>query len=301
MERFGRFWSSGADRKPKAIRAKMIKLGVLAPARTVPSAFETPARGHWTRSNEVAHWLKAHRMLMLMWLVLGVLPLVLQARSYAKFAMPHQTPETVVVRPDQQKRTANLTELCPVQAYVLAGIWWNLTPTHYYQAEQGLVCHGVVPQYNLHGNYFIGSAKATPSYSTPSNCANDSFPYTMYMYHGSIGFYSFYETVVGTYCATNNFTYVSAEALGTYDTNGVFLANDTGSSKPRLSYWYATVGAIWLTYRVLMIRRSFASCRRYGRRCDELDEPLGQQRAMVFVQESLRTARPTIIAQLFCI
>ncbi|KAE9064477.1 hypothetical protein PF005_g28987 [Phytophthora fragariae] len=146
-------------------------------------------------------------------------------------------PQLLVVPSDLQQETANISSVCPVQGYLLAGVWWNLHPTHYYNTKNGTICHGVVPQYNLHGNYWIGDATTTPYYRTPANCIDNSFVYDMYMYHGSIGFYSCYEEVVGTYCAKDNFAYVVVDVLGTYDINGVFLAADTGSVNLRLSYW----------------------------------------------------------------
>jgi hypothetical protein len=232
--------------------------------------------------------LTAHRMLLVLWAFMGVVPLALQIRSYLQFIMPHQMPEILVVPQDLQKETANLTELCPAKAFVLAGVWWNLESTHYYEAEQGIVCHLVVPQYNLHGNYFVGREKTAPYRTTPSSCANDSYPFELYMYHGSIGYYSFYEGEVGTFCTRDKTAYIVVEVLGSFDINGVFLSEDTGSTEYRFSVWYGIVGATWLVYRGFMIRRSFVSCSRYGRRCDELGETLNQQEAMVFVQETMR-------------
>jgi hypothetical protein len=230
----------------------------------------------------------AQRMLTVMWLLQGVLPLTLQTRSYLKFVRPHTMSEALVVPPDQEKEAANLAQICPVQSIVLAGVWWNFEPTHYYKALQSVVCHTVVPQYNLHGNYVIGNTTVTPFHTTPSSCANDSYPFELYMYHGSVGFYSFYEGEVGTYCAKDKTAYIFVEALGTYDINGKFLAEDTGSTKPRMSYWYTVTGGFWLVYRALTIRRSFVSCRRYGWRCARLGEGLNHREATVFVQESLR-------------
>ncbi|KAJ8576596.1 hypothetical protein ON010_g2613 [Phytophthora cinnamomi] len=235
------------------------------------------------------HVFSAQRLLLVVWLIVGLFPLALQTRSYAKFFKPHKMPHTLVVPPDLQKEQANMTSACPVQGYMLAGVWWNLQPTHYYQTDDGIVCHGVVPQYNLHGNYWIRREnKTTPYYKTPSSCTNDSYAYDMYMYHGSIGFYSFYEEVVGTYCAKDSTAYVIVDVLGTYDINGVFLANDTGSVKSRVSYWYGIAGMMWLIYRGLTIQRSYVACWRYGRKCNEMGVGLNNKEAMVFVQESLR-------------
>ncbi|KAE9288331.1 hypothetical protein PF008_g26171 [Phytophthora fragariae] len=247
---------------------------------TYSPALQTVAR--------IGSWVTAQRMLLGMWLAMGVVPFCLQTRSYLQFVKPHKIPEVLVVPPDLQKETTNLTEVCPVMAFVLAGVWWNFEATHYYKADQGIVCHAVVPQYNLHGNYFIGSSRTTPYHTTPSSCANDSYPFEQYLYHGSIDYYSFYEGEVGTYCAKSKTVYIIVEVLGSYDINGSFLAQDTGSTNTRRSYWYSIAGDSWLVYRSLMIRRSFVSCRCYGRRCDGLGERLTHQQAMVFVQESIR-------------
>ncbi|OWZ18870.1 hypothetical protein PHMEG_0006965 [Phytophthora megakarya] len=227
-------------------------------------------------------------MLLVVWCSMGVMPLALQLRSYAQFVRPSTMSEILVVPQDQPKETANLTEACPVQAFMLAGVWWNFESTHYYNTENGTVCHAVVPQYNTHGNYFIGSPKVAPYRTSPSSCKNDSFPFEVYFYHASIGFYSFYEGESGTYCTKDKIAYIKVNVLGSYDINGWLLAKDTGSTEPRVSYWYGIAGAVWLAYRALMIRRSYVLCRRYGRRCDELGEAFRLQEVVIFVQESLR-------------
>ncbi|KAF1794548.1 hypothetical protein GQ600_22290 [Phytophthora cactorum] len=190
--------------------------------------YRMPATGY-------ARWVKAQRMLLIVWLAMGVLPLALQIRSYTQFVRPAKLSEILVVPQDQQKETTNLTEVCPVEALVLAGVWWNFEPTHYYHTDNGTICHAVIPQYNSHGNYSSG---------------------------------------------VQNSWIVRHQR--------VFLAKDTGSRKARVSYWYGIVGAFWLGYRALMIRKGYVLCTRYGRRCDELGETLCQEQAVVFVQESLR-------------
>ncbi|KAE9270841.1 hypothetical protein PF001_g28634 [Phytophthora fragariae] len=238
--------------------------------------------------SESGRWVTTQRRLLIVWLIMGVLPFCLQTRSYLQFVKPHKIPEVLVVPPDLPKETANLTEVCPVMALVLAGVWWNFEATHYYKADQGIVCHAVVPQYNSHGNYFIGRSRTTPYHTTPSSCANDSYPFEQYLYHGSIGYYSFYEGEVGTYCAKSKTAYIVVEVLGSYDINGSFLAKDTGSTNTRGSYWYIIIGGFWLVFRAVTIRRSFISLMRYGHKCDEMHEIIGQHDAMVFVQENMR-------------
>ncbi|KAK1939891.1 hypothetical protein P3T76_008214 [Phytophthora citrophthora] len=48
------------------------------------------------------------------------------------------------------------------------------------------------------------------------------------------------------------------------------------------------VGIVWILYRTLVIRRSYITCKRYGRKCDELGETLDRKTAMVFVHENMR-------------
>jgi hypothetical protein len=235
-----------------------------------------------------AGYFTAQRKLLVVWLLAGVAPFVLQMRSFIKFATPHKINQQLVVPPDTAKATTNLMALCPVQALVLSGVWWNVEPTHYYTFGDKRLCHFVAPQYNTHGNYLIGSAKASAYATTPSSCADESYPFDQYFYHGSLGYYSFYEEQTGTYCAKDNTVYIYGNGLGSYDTNGSFLAEDTGSRGYRHSYYYGIVGSVWIIYRALVLRRSFISCKRYGRRCDEAGEQLNRKEAVVFVQENLR-------------
>ncbi|KAL3671170.1 hypothetical protein V7S43_004351 [Phytophthora oleae] len=273
----------------------MLKANVISPAQATPVPLRRPSSiqdhsfqldGVTTR--DYSRWWTAQRILLAVWLIQGVLPLALQLRSYVNFVKLHRIPEKLAVPPNLPKETENLHEKCPVEAFVLAGVWWNHDPTHYYTVGNTTVCHIVVPQYNTHGNYVIGSEKTSPFHTAPSSCANDSFSFEIYLYHASVGFYSFYEEEVGTYCTKNRKSYMAVEVLGTYDINGVFLAEDTGSTKPRMSYWYSIAGAVWLIYRSLTIRRSYITCRRHGGRCDGMAEILQQHEAIVFVQESLR-------------
>ncbi|EGZ09787.1 hypothetical protein PHYSODRAFT_338520 [Phytophthora sojae] len=123
----------------------------------------------------------------------------------------------------------------------MAQVWWNIDITHFYLVDHGLLCHFVVPQYNVHGNYLIGDSKVEPFPTTPTNCVSDSYAVELYFYHGSIGYYSFYEEVAGTYCSIDKTVYGLVGGLGTYDLNGYNLANDAGSEGYRWSYWYCSV------------------------------------------------------------
>ncbi|EGZ09795.1 hypothetical protein PHYSODRAFT_523171 [Phytophthora sojae] len=232
----------------------------------------------------------AQHKLLLAWILAGVIPFVLQFRSYLKFATPHKITQRIVVPPGLEKVTDNLPQFCPVGGMLLSGSWFNIHPTHYFSTPQGRLCHFVVPQFNVHGTFLIRSRTSEPYYTTPSNCVNDSFSYDQYFYHGSIGFYAFYEEQKGSYCSIDNTAYIVGQGLGTFDINGPSLAEDTGSYDYRKSYWYCFAGAIWLTYRVFVLRRSFISCMRHGRMCDEMNESLNRKEVVVFVQEQLRLA-----------
>ncbi|OWZ15247.1 hypothetical protein PHMEG_00011154 [Phytophthora megakarya] len=230
----------------------------------------------------------AQRLLMAAWFVVGVVPFALQTRSFLKFATPHKITNTLVPPLSAYKETISLTEVCFARGMQMAQVWWNIDITHYYIVDQGHLCHFVVPQYNVHGTYLIATRKTVPFYTTPSDCADDSYPVELYFYHGSIGFYSFYEEVVGTYCSIDYTVYGLVGGLGTFDMNGSSLANDAGIDDYRWSYWYSLVGALWILYRILVLRRSYIASKRYGRRCDQMRESLGRKPATIFVHENLR-------------
>ncbi|KAJ8542673.1 hypothetical protein ON010_g12137 [Phytophthora cinnamomi] len=238
---------------------------------------------------EIRKLMTARRMLMAAWCGVGLLPFILQVRSYLQFVTPHKINENLVAPPGASRETANLTELCSATGFLMAQVWWNIVPTHYYNTENGRICHVVVPQYNLYGGYRIGSSRTNaPFHTTPSNCWNDSYPFEQYLYHGSFGYYSFYEEAQGSFCTKDNTAYAVVNGLGTYDINGIFLAHDSGSTTYRYSYWYGIVGGIWILYRSLVLRRSFISCNRYGQKCERIGERLHRNESVVFAYESMR-------------
>ncbi|ETM40742.1 hypothetical protein L914_13397 [Phytophthora nicotianae] len=230
----------------------------------------------------------AERKLLVMWFVLGLAPLILQTRSFLKFVTPHKVTTSLVVPPNVDQKTVNMTELCPALGLQMAQVWWNFETTHYYDTQQGRLCLIVSPQYNCHGNYVVGTEKSKASSQAPTSCINNSFVAEMYFYHGTIGFYSFYEEITGTYCTTDRTIYGRIAGLGTFDINGSLLARDGGSHGYRMSYWFATVGTVWILYRAIVFRRSYVSCKRFGRKCDELGENLDLNTATVFVYETMR-------------
>jgi hypothetical protein len=239
-------------------------------------------------SNDDTTLFTAKRMLLIVWLGVGLLPLFLQARSYVKFCTPHKISQDLVVAAGTAAETANLEQLCPVEGLEIAGAWWNVGITHYYTVPHGRVCHFVVTQYNIHGAYMLQTERTAPSSTTPASCSGESYPFQHYFYHGSIGYYSFYEEASGTYCANDQTAYVTVNGLGTYDSNGKWLSEDTGDTTYRRSYYYGMVGIIWIAYRSVLMRRSYIACKRYGRRCDNMQEKIRFKDAVVYVQESLR-------------
>ncbi|KAG7390106.1 hypothetical protein PHYPSEUDO_008809 [Phytophthora pseudosyringae] len=229
------------------------------------------------------------RMLLGVWLCVGMLPLLLQMKSYWKFMTPHKLTEAVVVPAGAARETANMAEFCPVEGLFIASAWWNIAITHYYSMQHGRICHFVVPQYNIHGSYILGHERVAPSSTTPSSCTQeDNFSFEHYFYHGSISYYAFYEEGVGTYCAKDKTAYVRIRGLGTFDSNGDALATDRGSDGYRWSYWYGLLGLAWMIYRVVLLRRSFVLSKRYGRAYDRMGETLSRKAAVVYMQESMR-------------
>ncbi|KAL3667992.1 hypothetical protein V7S43_006866 [Phytophthora oleae] len=254
--------------------------------RTIPRHGSGPDLRATTVEQSVQ--ISSKKMLLLVWLVMGVLPMSLQLRSYAKFVTPHKITARLVDPEDGMKKTTNIWEFCPVKEWYAAGVYWNVMPTHYFHLEDGSLCHYVIPQYNAHGNYFVGNQTTEPFPTSPADCAGDSYPFQHYFYHGSIGYYSLYGEVKGTYCPKYDVAYVLVGGLGTFDINGPPLAKDGGENRYRRSYWYATTGAIWIIVRCWILRRSFVSCIRFARTSNRICKHMGLQDVMVFVQESMR-------------
>ncbi|GMF47378.1 unnamed protein product [Phytophthora fragariaefolia] len=230
----------------------------------------------------------ARRVPIAAWFCAGVLPLLLQIRSYLKFMTPHKISETLVVPSDKQGETQNLEMRCPMQELYIAQVYWNIKATEYREIEPGRLCHFVFPQYNIHGNYLLVATKTKASSTTPISCVNDSYLIEYYFYHGSIGYYAYYEEAEGTYCALDKRAYVSVRGLGTYDSNGLKLIEDTGDGSYRKSYWYSIFCGIWLVYRIIQMRRSYISCKRYGGRCEFMGAPISRRVAVVYAQENMR-------------
>ncbi|KAG7384382.1 hypothetical protein PHYPSEUDO_002643 [Phytophthora pseudosyringae] len=206
----------------------------------------------------------AQRILIASWFCVGMVPLLLQMRSYLKFMTPHKITETLVESPGVEGETAQLATRCPIKELYIAQVRWNIETIRYHEIEHGhgRLCHFIVPQYNIHGTI----------------CWNQE----------NIGYYAFYEEAEGTYCDLDKTAYVRVRGLGTYDSNGSKLVHDTGDDGYRKSYWYSIFCGIWLVYRTVQMRRCYISCKRYGRRCDFTEEPINRRVAVVYVQENMR-------------
>ncbi|OWZ04443.1 hypothetical protein PHMEG_00023653 [Phytophthora megakarya] len=228
------------------------------------------------------------RTITLVWMTIGLGPLFLQIKGYAQFVTPHKISDNLISPIEEEAHTSDLHQNCPVNELFMAGAYWNVNPTHYYHILDGVLCHYVMPQYNLHGNYYLGNYTVEPYRTTPSSCAEQSYPFTNYFYHGSIGYYSFYAEGEGTYCALDDIAYDVVRGVGTLDINGVALANDKGRKGYLRSYWYAFAGFVLVGIRCAVLRRSFIMCKRFARRCDHISEPIRLHHAVVFVQESMR-------------
>ncbi|KAG2829826.1 hypothetical protein PC112_g7935 [Phytophthora cactorum] len=166
-----------------------------------------------SRTVESDRYMTAQRTLLLAWVVAGVIPFILQLRSYLKFASPHKITQNLVVPYGLEKETESLGDVCPVEGMLLAGSWFNIEPTHYFTTDQGRLCHFVIPQYNVHGTFLIGNKSIEPYYTTPTSCMNSSLEYSQYFYHGSIGYYSFYEEQTGSYCQNDHTAYIVGQGL----------------------------------------------------------------------------------------
>ncbi|EGZ09798.1 hypothetical protein PHYSODRAFT_523206 [Phytophthora sojae] len=228
------------------------------------------------------------RKLLAAWLAVGMVPFVLQVRGYFNFAIPHQITTKLLVPPGAEPKTDNLLELCPLKGIHVGQVWWNVEMTHYYALDQGNVCHFVIPQYNSHGNVLMGSTKVEAYRTAPSSCDNESYPVEIFIYHGSVGYFSFLDQLVSTYCTLDNTAYSHVLSLGTFDINGASLARELGGEGYRWSYWYCIGGAMWIIYRGLVLRRCFVICQLYGAKCDQMGVNLLRKQAMIFVHENLR-------------
>lgn len=241
----------------------------------------------------------AHRQLVLMWLCGVLVPWVLQLRSFSELVMRHKiTPNLIPSSNAPMVETVpELAAHCPVQGLLISGSWYNIYPSHYYESETvtdgSVLCHFVIPQYNMHGTYNVQNRRVEPQSSAPRSCANNSYGITYYFYHGSIGYYSFYAEGEGSYCTNDGTGYVLTSAIGSSDINFNALAKYDGAPGYHSSYFFGIVGSVWLAYRSIVLARSYASCSRYGRRLDAIAEPISIPSAVVFIQQAARIAPHT--------
>ncbi|EGZ30638.1 hypothetical protein PHYSODRAFT_476057, partial [Phytophthora sojae] len=212
------------------------------------------------------------RTVIIFWAAVGLGPFFLQLRGFAKFSTPHKITESLITPVDAMMETSDLFKVCPVTSMFFAGARWNACPTHYFRLEDRILCHIVVPQYNAHGGYFIVNRTTIPHENSPSSCDDNRFPLNGNFYHVSIGFYSIYAEMSGTFCSSDDTAYLTVSGVGTYDINGLQLADDRGSGGYRMSYWNIFTGTSFTLVRIFTQRRSFVSCRRFAKRCDQMSE-----------------------------
>jgi hypothetical protein len=70
----------------------------------------------------------AARLLLAVWVCVGLVPLLLQARSFAKFVTPHKINQLLVASTGTAAETADIDDHCPVEGLMVAGVWWNIGP-----------------------------------------------------------------------------------------------------------------------------------------------------------------------------
>ncbi|KAL3667991.1 hypothetical protein V7S43_006865 [Phytophthora oleae] len=232
--------------------------------------------------------ISATRMFVLLWIVVGLGPLFLQIKGFVQFVTPHKISQELITPVSGVEDTTDLHKMCPVNELFMAGAYWNVAPTHYYYVKDGVLCHYLMPQYNLHGNYFLGNTTVEPYRTTPASFKQHSYRFANYFYHGSIGYYSFYAEGEGTFCALDNIAYDIMKGVGTLDINGASLAHDKGRIGYQRSYWYAFTGSTLIVIRCWVLRRSYIACKRFARLCEQFSEPICFQNAVVYVQESMR-------------
>jgi hypothetical protein len=263
------------------------------------------------RALEQARW-----HLLLAWACAVLAPWILQGRSFVKLALPHSIPANLVISsPELAARTQDIDAHCPVRGLNIAHAWWNVWPTQYSvvdddQGDIGYICHFVVQQYNIHGAYRIGASvssnatssasKVFPTGDLPPNVCQETSEtppsISYYFYHGSFGYYAFFEQGNGVFCSSDSTAHVVALSLGSTDLNGNALAHDncegtsSDSGQWRWSTWFTTIGTFWALYRGVVVHRSLQLCMSYGARCERLNEHLPLRSAFVFVHESAALA-----------
>ncbi|OWZ24780.1 hypothetical protein PHMEG_000140 [Phytophthora megakarya] len=227
-------------------------------------------------------------LLFFLWMNLGVFPLAVQLRSFVHFVTPHKVSHHLIVPTNAVAQTADVHTLCPGKDLFVADVYWNLESTHYFDVVHGRLCHFVMPQYNVHGIYFLGSEHTIPAPNTQEDCEEGSFILDYYLYHGSFGYFAFYEEGRGSYCTKDKAIYVVMKGLGTYDSNGAALSADHATVGYRCSFWYGIFGSVWIAYRFCILRRSFVFCMRHSERCESDQHFIRPAEALVYVQESMR-------------
>ncbi|KAG6953702.1 hypothetical protein JG687_00012236 [Phytophthora cactorum] len=66
----------------------------------------------------------------------------------------------------------------------MAGAYWNVASTHYYYVTDGVLCHFTTFTVTI---FFLGNTTVDPYDTTLASCADHSYRFADYFYHGSIG------------------------------------------------------------------------------------------------------------------
>lgn len=255
---------------------------VFVVASNVQAKYEDGPNGG-KRVNGSRRWATNTRKMMLVWVGTVLTPFLLQLRSYVQMVTPHKMMPDLVVPAGAAARTEQVLEFCPVTGIYIANVWWNILPTHFHEVEANeTLCHFVVPQYNMHGAYRRGDDVV----STTCKSKNSFFHY--YFYHGSVGYYAFYEEGDGAVCADDWTAIIKVKQLGSFDMNGQPLANDGGSEEYRHSVWFGIVGLAWILYRALIVRRSYGQVMRHLDRCEKHNFNIDLRDTVIYIQESAR-------------
>lgn len=225
---------------------------------------------------------------MTAWVVGVFTPWVLQLNSFTQLVAPHQISENLLTLSAEVED--NEVEInCPLMEMRIAGVYWNIRSTHYSMTATGRICHFVMPQYNVHGFYHIGSSAVVTAHPAAS-CETEPLSVNYYFYHAGFGYYSFYQEGSGIFCPDDLAATIVVNNLGSYDMNGQTLAHDRGATGYRCSYYFGLIGSIWIAYRALLIRRSFVLFTRHVTRFLEQSESMGLQDVIIYVQETVRLA-----------
>lgn len=74
--------------------------------------------------------------LLVVWLSLGLLPVILQLQSFVQLVTPHKISMHLIDQASSTREFVDLNKLCPVKEFYIADVYWNIVPTHYFTLER---------------------------------------------------------------------------------------------------------------------------------------------------------------------